>query len=88
MRNFLSKLTIGTAVTGLALLVSACGSSEKATPTDTNVLDTNFATDALDNGTVSDITATDATLGAEANMVAANDAAANTTEPAPAGNSN
>jgi hypothetical protein len=86
MRNLCNRLMIGTAIAGLALLVSACGSSEKASPTDTNVLDANVATDVLDNGTVSDITATDATLGAEANAANADDTAANSTDEAATGN--
>jgi hypothetical protein len=78
----------GATIAGLALLVSACGSSEKATPTDTNVLDSNIATEALDNGTVSDITATDATVGAEANMAVTNDATANIADATTTSNSN
>jgi hypothetical protein len=88
MRNPYNRLMIGTAIAGLALLVSACGSSEKATPTDTNVLDANIATDVLDNGTVSDITATDATLGAEANAANVDDAAANSADETATGNGN
>ncbi|HWW63925.1 MAG TPA: hypothetical protein VNZ43_04130 [Sphingomonadaceae bacterium] len=75
MRIILSRLTTCTAIAGLALLVSACGHSEKAESVDTNI-ESNVADDALDNGTVSDITATDATAGAEANMTLTNDSAA------------
>ena len=80
MRNLASRLTTSAMIAGALLFLSACGKSEKAPETDTNLIGTNASADLLENGTASDITATDATIGAEGNMAVDNETTDNAAE--------
>src|SRR3546814_15719169 len=64
MRAILSKLVIGTFVSGAALAVSACGDKTETTTDNTLVTDMNMTDDM---GTMTDnMTAVDGTLGTDA----------------------
>ena len=65
MRDLFSKLMTASMVAGAALLVSACGSSETTT-TETNSMEMNSMEPA---GSMNDVTAVDASMGADANMM-------------------
>ncbi len=67
MRDLFSKLMTVSMVAGAALLVSACGSSETTT-TETNTVEMNSMEPAME-GSMNDVTAVDATMGADANMM-------------------
>lgn len=67
MRNLFSKALTASMVAGAALLVSACGSSETTT-TETNTVEMNSMEPAME-GSMNDVTAVDATMGADANMM-------------------
>lgn len=70
MRNLFSKAMTASMVAGAALLVSACGSSETTT-TETNTMEMNSMEPAME-GSMNDVTAVDATMGADANMMGDN----------------
>ncbi len=67
MRDLFSKALTASMVAGAALLVSACGSSETTT-TETNTVEMNSMEPAME-GSMNDVTAVDATMGADANMM-------------------
>lgn len=77
MRDLLKTVLTSSMVAGAALLVSACGGGEKAEVNNTAATDV-----AADEMLGNDVTAVDATAGADANLAEANVA----TEAAPAAN--
>ncbi|TVV75039.1 hypothetical protein [Sphingomonas solaris] len=70
MRGTFSKTMTAVMVAGAALLVSACGSSETNT-VETNSMEMNSMEPAME-GSMNDVTAVDATMGADANMMGDN----------------
>lgn len=68
MRATFTKLMTVSMVAGAALLVSACGGSETANTATTNTTEmSNDMGDSME-GSMNDVTAMDATAGADANM--------------------
>lgn len=68
MRVNFTKLMTASMVAGAALLLSACGSSQTANVSETNVTDMSTNMDDSMEGTMNDVTAVDATMGSDANM--------------------
>lgn len=66
MRDLFSKLMTASMVAGAALLVSACGSSETTTTETNTSMEMNSMEPA---GSMNDVTAVDASMGADANMM-------------------
>ncbi|HEY0412200.1 MAG TPA: hypothetical protein VGD66_03555 [Allosphingosinicella sp.] len=80
MRDLFKKVMTGSMIAGAALFVSACGGGDDASTNNTS----NFATDDALMG--NDVTAVDATNGADANLGTAMDANASTTTTTTGGN--
>lgn len=67
MRELFPRLLAFSLAAG-ALALSACGKSETVNVADTNMIDVNAAM-PMEEGTINDVTAIDATVGSDANVV-------------------
>ena len=73
MRPFVERLALPTLGIALALALAGCGQKGTHAP-EANAAADDASAMMLDNGTISDITATDATLGSGGGIAPANDA--------------